>query len=107
MAFKLTKAEEATRDEHVKKLSEAASEVENTIITYNSALEDAKNFIDEVKDRLQSEFDDKGDNWQEKSTKSEGVQSMIGEWESVDMEELDIPSMDHSEAIENLPVDAE
>lgn len=107
MAFKLTKKESDRRTELVKDLLEKASDVENAVIAYNSILSDAKEFVEEVHGRLESEYDDKGDNWHEKSTKAEGAQSMIEEWSAIEVEELDNPTMDHAENLAALMEEAE
>lgn len=99
MAFKLTKEEKQSRDEHDEKLRTAHETVVASIKAYNEAREklwqdisDAATAFDEAHDvgsRLSDEFSDKSEKWQE-SDRGQEVQNFFGEYENFSLETLDL-----------------
>ncbi len=132
MAFKLTKKEMVTRDQIVAALREKGGGLEEAISTfntafeeawgavdaalteYNDALAEAKEFTDEIHGDRQNEYDEKSEKWQE-GERGEIASSWLGEWEGIDLseieiekpDEIDVPDLSHADDLEGLPEMAE
>jgi exonuclease V gamma subunit len=126
MAFKLSKAEHDERAKLAGRLrtahaemmtqattvSEAVTNLNDAINDYNAILEDVQSFVEARKDAWQSEHDDKSEKWQE-GEKAEAVSTLIGEWEGLDLSEVDqveapsAPDVTHADDLEALPAEAE
>ena len=93
-------------------IENAVANVNTAIEAYNSALEDAQSFVDEVRDRLQTEHDDKSERWQE-SERASAAQAYISSFElsldALDVVEVDAIDLtfDHAEQVEGLPEEVE
>jgi type I site-specific restriction endonuclease len=131
MAFKLTKQEESQRTEFLERvtaavnelttareeakeaINEAVAKLNETIGKYNNLREEVEAFRDEVVARLQEEYDNKSEKWQE-SERAASALNLISEWESLDVEELneqdelelDDTEPDLASSLETLPSDA-
>lgn len=128
MAFKLTKAETAQRDDLVANLeiaggilhaaiaeyneaiAAAAEKANEAIAAYNEKLADAFNFREELVSRLMDEFDGRSEGWQA-GDKGTAATEFMGAWDDVDLEpiedveaepidDLDLP---HRDGLENAP----
>lgn len=132
MAFKLTKTEAARRNGLAKALAERAdalrdgiecfnaaasehwAEVEAARDEYNRALEEARSFVEEVREARQAEFDDKSERWQE-GERGEAAAAWLAEWEQPDLDDVELdgpepveePDLGHAEALVDLPDAAE
>lgn len=132
MAFRLTTAEQRTRDEWVTKLQTAKSKVEeaiakanNTISAavaevnvavaeYNGVLEDTENFLSDIGSRLREEYDNKSETWQD-SERGQSASEFVDMWESlalehledVEVEEIAVPDMEHPDDLESAAVEVE
>jgi archaellum component FlaC len=107
MAFKLSKQELATRDEHVAKLEKAWAEIDQAVSTYNEQVEgfktdvekavsnynevvvEAKGFAEEVANRFESEYDERSEKWQE-GEKGQAAAELRDAWQAIDMEEISL-----------------
>lgn len=131
MAFKLTQAENTQRQKLVEettvatnviivareaaqaKINAAIAEVNVVIDAYNEVRGRVEAFRDDITSRLQAEYDEKSEKWQE-SERASSVQSLITEWENLDTNELDEQGeLELSDAepgladdLEQLPTDA-
>lgn len=131
MAFKLSKQDAERRAKEVADLNElkdkvnAAVETYNEKVTelkaavqeavdeYNGALAEARGFVEDVASQAQSEYDDKSERWQE-SEKGMSVAEWISEWESAELEDIELTfpddlaldDIEHPDVIENLPEEA-
>lgn len=127
MAFKLSKAESKQRDDLVALLKIAEAEVSkyiaaanaqiapiyerinSTLITYNDILEDVREFTESVTSRLEDEFGEKSEKWQD-SDKGQAAQALSEDWAAIDLEDiepfqidpLEDPDPGHRDALENL-----
>lgn len=133
MAFKLTKAEDATRTQLVSDLRTKATALEDAIReynervaalhaevlaqhvdAYNEAVSNARDFVEEIQTRAQEEFDGKSERWQE-GDKGQAAQSWQEEWAGTSLDDIDMdepqgiiePTMDHADTLEGLPEAAE
>ncbi len=132
MAFKLDKQELKRRDQLFDELGEARAKLEdavavfnddlnvareklqNQIAAYNEVVLEARGFIEDVASRLDSEFDDKSERWQE-SDKGQAAASLRDEWQNIAFdgieieypEDIEIDGADHDGILENLPVETE
>lgn len=128
MAFKLTKDEIARRDEHVSRLREAAStlddavrvyneglaalrsNLESAVSTYNLTLLNAAEWADDIAQQALSEIEDRSEQWQA-SERGEAASEWQQTWEEFDPEEievefpddLDIAAPEHADDLEQLP----
>lgn len=128
MAFKLNKADDSRKDEAVTKLNELASKLEDeiskfnatmeaaqgtvqmTLEEYNETLGEARGFIEDIANQMQSDFGDKSEKWQE-GERGQAVQEWITAWEQTSLDdieldfpdELDFPAPSHADDIEALP----
>jgi DNA-binding ferritin-like protein (Dps family) len=118
---KLTKAQEATKDELVARLNKAKTDalalyaevtevidrLNAEVTTYNEILGDLEGFRDELVGDMESYYDERSEKWQEGDAGSE-YQSWKGEWEGLSVDEVpeveapDEPTMDHPDELENL-----
>ena len=101
MAFKLTKAEEKTREELMVSLSSAAETLDHAVQAFNEVLEGIGEFRTSVFERADSEMEEKSEKWQE-SKAGELAQA----WLEARNEEFDPVELDTSEytvAFEELP----
>lgn len=103
--MKLTKQELKTRDEHVEALSTAEKIFFDAANAYNKILTEADAFIGEVRDRLQSEFDDKSEKWQELDA-GVSAQEMIKEWDDLTFNDVEL-ELNHAELLAELPTETE
>jgi chromosome segregation ATPase len=104
MAFKLSSQELKTRETLLEELKDLGTTLETATSDYNDKVEEINKFIETIRDRLQEEFDEKSEGWQE-GDKGSSVQSMISEYDtSLDSIEADVSGID---TFENLPVEPE
>jgi chemotaxis regulatin CheY-phosphate phosphatase CheZ len=131
VAFKLSKVQLAEKAKLVESLQNAKSaldtaveeankaiqvakdNVNHVIDTYNTALAEIRDFIEERKSSWQDEFDEKSETWQH-GEKGEMVAEMLGEWDNIDLEDLDHVEIDgveleaeHVNEFDELPVEVE
>lgn len=130
MAFSLTKEELATRTTHIDKLRALATDIETAIKTadtaieaaleavqarindYNAALAEAEPFVEGVAERLEAEYDEKSEKWQD-SEKGQDARALVDEWQGGDWTalsdlaalEIDVDDRNHADALENLSVE--
>ena len=129
MAFKLTKAQIAERDQFVERLQKLAGDVETAVTAanetvrealdgvnvhvraYNEALDEARTFAEGVAEEFRSDYDDKSETWQE-GERGQAANDFICEWENVNLDEADeadLPDVevanvsDAADALEQLP----
>lgn len=127
--MKLTKAQKTSRDEIVSKLREQEERLDEVISEFNAAVEakwdeivapalakhkealdEAREFCEQIAGDIQNFYDDKSEKWQE-GDRGQAVEDMRSEWESVDLDEPTIeppsevekPWITHSASIEELP----
>jgi predicted nucleic acid-binding Zn-ribbon protein len=131
VAFKLSKQEIATRDEHVEKLEKAWADLQQAVNAYNEAetkqrelvdkavadyndvMNEAKSFAEEIANRTDGEYEDKSEKWRE-GEKGQAAAEFKYAWQSIDMEEielawpveLDIDDPDHAPELAELPTEA-
>jgi uncharacterized coiled-coil DUF342 family protein len=115
MAFKLTPAEQTQKNDHFVKLSaksdellaardvmnskvqEAVEEYNGHVQAYNELVNEANGFRSDVASRLQGEYDDKSEKWQE-SDEAGSAQEFIDAWEGFEIEVLGETSVPELEA---------
>jgi hypothetical protein len=131
VAFKLSKQETADREGHVERLEKVWGElteavnayntgvaklrepVDKAVADYNEALGEAKAFAEQVASRLEGEYDDKSEKWQEGEA-GEAAAEFRDAWQSVDLEDLAnewpedlaIEDPDHAPELSELPTEA-
>ena len=105
MAFKLTKKEHDTLSEFARTVRAKADTVREALDDYNRTLDDVENFRQEIHDRLQGEYDDKSEKWQE-GEKAQAASDMISQWDKA-IEQLDDLELDHADTLEGLPLFAD
>lgn len=117
MAFKLTKAEDSRKTEIEIELEAAVGAVEDeraelqekidalvadfndTVITpLNATLTEARNFIEDIVNERQGDYDDKSERWQD-GDNGQNAQAWLQEWES------GINELEDVEAVEDLVVE--
>lgn len=98
--MKLTAEERKTRTTIITDLSKAEQSLQTEIAAYNTILAEANTFMDEVKERLQGDFDDKSEKWQEGDA-GVAASEMIADWEA-EFDEVEV-ELGHSETLEGLP----
>lgn len=123
MAFKLTKQEEASRGLIVDGLklramavstavaiaNDAMQNVNDAVEAYNEALNEAREFREDLVVRLEEEVNDKSERWQE-SEHGEATKEYIAEWENLALydveyyawEKLEYLDLDHSDYLEEM-----
>jgi len=119
MAFKLTKAQIADREQLVTSLREKGEALNAAIVTfnetvagqgealttaiqtYNEQLEEARSFVGTIAEDMRGEFDEKSEKWQE-GDKGQEVQAWVEAWEGVDLEDVEV---EIPEAIEEIDAD--
>jgi chromosome segregation ATPase len=130
MAFKLSKSESAQREqlfeamrakfgeledainEYNSKLAELREPLQHALDGYNEAVEHARQFAEDIVGEYQGQLDDKSEKGQE-SERGEAAASWIGEWEAIDLSELEfelpadleVPEVSHLDEFEALPVE--
>lgn len=106
MSIKLHAKELRERDAHVEVLRAAEGKLEDALKDYNSTLETAREWKEELVERLRSEFDDKSEGAQA-SEKGEAQSSFIEEWEGFELDEvsLDAEIGEHATNLEDAPSD--
>jgi hypothetical protein len=128
MAFKLSKEENNQRDELVAKLEIAGTDIDAAVIlanatletlllpinekiaAYNEILAEAKELVEDVAARMQDEFENKSEAWQE-GEKGVAASAFITTWTDLDFEEVEeveielIEELDlaHRDDLENAP----
>jgi hypothetical protein len=131
MAFRLSKDELKTRDEHASKLGRLATEIETAMEAYNSATEapraevekaievyneaasEARDFVEGVAARIQEEMDERSDRWRE-GDKGEAAAAWLSEWEALSINDIEIElpqglnfeDPDHAGQLEQAPEEA-
>lgn len=117
MAFKLTKAEDARRSELEGDLNrlygeadDAKSELEEKISELvaefndkalgplNEKIEEARGFVEDIKNERQEEFEDKSDRWQE-GERGQSAQDWLQAWETAEREleainDVEVPNLE-------------
>ena len=124
MAFKLTKAEVAERNDIVRRLEERAGrlrsaiDVANNLIeeaavavnaeieAYNEILAEGRQFASTVAQAAQGEISEKSEKWQE-GRRGEVATAWASEWEDVDLSEVDLVSLDPIEEPDHAAILAE
>ncbi len=132
MAFRLTNDEQKDKTKHESALREGWAKVEDAkaeaegaiqqamsalkeaINEFQTAVENAEGFRDEVSSRLREEFDDKSETWQE-GDRGQEASSVVESWEntSFQADDLEVPEIDLDLAdgndiiseLEGLPVE--
>jgi ElaB/YqjD/DUF883 family membrane-anchored ribosome-binding protein len=131
MAFKLTVREQKRKGELVTGLRQARSQLEDSISEFNKAVADAKELLKVAEDKynetlqeargfcedMANDWDnqiaERSDSWRE-SEQAEAAQKLVNEWNGVSLDDVDldmpdeieVPSEDHSEVLEQLPEEA-
>lgn len=111
----------AAIEEFNAKRAEAFQGVESAINAYNEKLDEARGLRDDVAGRLEDEWSEKSEKWQE-SDKGEAASNMKTEWENADLDdfeieeieeieidepgELEAPDLTHADLLEELPDEA-
>jgi len=105
MSFELSANELKTRDQLLADLQRVTTALEDATNDYNTVVDDIDTYVSSVRDRLQEEFDEKSEKWQE-GDKGSAASTLIEEWSSMDVGhvEVDLPIY---EALENLPTASE
>ncbi len=124
---KLNKKQADTKAEHVTELDQKRQDLENAIgeynqtqkeafekvqaalDAYNNSVDQAREFVDDIKSEMQSYYDERSEKWQEGDAGS-NYQSWIDAWENIDLseievsepDELDLPDMEHYTELDNL-----
>lgn len=113
----VTKLQDAERvlDEKIDEFNAAVSKAWSEIVgqalaDHKLALEEAKEFCEDIANDVQNYFDDKSEKWQE-GDRGSAVQAMADEWSGVDLDQdemdepdrVDPPSYQHSNDLEGLP----
>lgn len=106
--MKLTASEEKILRSHISTLEDIQNSAFEIINIYNEALNAAREFVEETKNRLQEEFDAKSESWQE-SERGNSATDMIAEWENLDLgDDVDLSdTLNHSGLLEDLPTESE
>jgi hypothetical protein len=81
---------------------------------YNEAVEEAKNFVNEIATNAENAWDENSEKWQE-SDRGGAAKEWFEEYQNVEMDdlEIDLPSElevdepEHAANLENLPTEAE
>jgi hypothetical protein len=111
VAFRLTKAELAQKNELEEELEKLTGEIEDGkaqllediqklcdefdtkyIEPFNSLLERTRGFVEDIQRERQEEFDDKSDRWQE-GERGQSAQDWLNEWEQATGYMDDIPGL--------------
>lgn len=93
MAFKLSRDMKDRRDLIVADLEKHKQAISDAITGYNTALEDARDFLsNDLVGHFNDEFDDKSEKWQE-GERGEATRTWIDEFDSLanDFEDIDEP----------------
>jgi capsule polysaccharide export protein KpsE/RkpR len=114
MAFKLTKEEKTRRDQLVRDLGSLICQIEDEVNNYNAEVEklrtyvepvvkrynalaaEAEGFREDIVGRLDVEYDDKSEKWQD-GDRGQEVRSWIDEWENLDLSEIEVEWPDELE----------
>ena len=108
--MKLTKDEIAARKAITERLAEARNQftdawadLETKLEDYNGALADLDQWRIDVVDRIQDEISDHSEKWQE-SDKGQKATDWVGEYESLDLDQLalEMPDLSHQDELEAL-----
>ena len=83
-----SKIEEALADFN-RKVEEAKAPVEQAVEEYNAVLAEAKAFAEGIAADAQSHYDDKSEKWQY-GDRGQAYQAWVGEWENVNLDDLDV-----------------
>ncbi len=96
-------------DQYNQTMQEAWEKIEEAVSSYNEAIAQASEFKEEVYSEAQEYYDERSEKWQE-SDKGQSYQEWIDEWEAdldeIEVEqpdELEVPDMEASDSLENLP----
>lgn len=132
MAFKLSKAEIASRDRLAKAVEEKADalraeidgynvavaeaweKVADAELAYKAALGDVRSFVEKVHADRQAEYDEKSERWQE-GERGEAAAAWLAEWEQPDLDDVELeepepvgePDLEHADVLSGLPEGAE
>jgi uncharacterized protein YukE len=88
--------------------NDRVSRLNETISAYNEALEEARDFVEEITADMTEFFDEKSDRWTEGDA-GQAYSSWKDEWEGFDGDEVDavdeveVPDLGHAEELEQLP----
>jgi hypothetical protein len=131
MAFKLTKQEAEDRSKIINDLREAWGKIESAVeeynkemnslwdnitsevVAYNEVLSKARTFATDISSRVDQEFGEKSEKWQEGDA-GQDADEWKGEWENIDLsdlepdqpEDLDIDEPSHAEDLEGIADEA-
>lgn len=105
MAFKLTKEEILERNALLADMKDAKDALDSSVQIYNQALDKTREFIEKTRERMQNEFDEKSEAWQQ-GDKGAAVAEMLASWDEVNPEDVDIDLEDLG-AFESLPTEVE
>lgn len=83
-----SRLEEAVADFN-RKVEEAKAPVDQAVEEYNAVLAEAKAFAEGIAADAQSHYDDKSEKWQE-GERGQAYQAWIGEWENVNLDDLEV-----------------
>lgn len=106
MAFRLTNKEEKERQALAAELGEKAEALTEARDNYNEVVERAIAFRDGVAERLQSDFDNKSEGWQE-GDKGSAAQELISAWEELEIEKVEFDDPEDEERLEEVSTEAE
>jgi uncharacterized protein YukE len=118
---KLTKVQEATKDDLVKRLNSAKTDVialytevtetidrlNSEITAYNEVVGEIEGFRDELVGDMENYYDERSEKWQEGDAGS-SYQDWKGQWEALSVDEVpevdhpDEPQMDHADELEGV-----
>ena len=120
MSFKLSKEEMRQYQENIDSLRTTTEAFEQAkknkedplpaLVEFLSTLETAREFCEMIAEDWRCEFEDRSDSWKENDRGSE-VDSIIEEWESVELDEPDLDDPlnleleDYAQLLEDLPTE--
>ena len=93
------------------KLSEPIAAINSLIADYNEKLQEARGFVEDIANEVESYTDDKSDNWRD-GERGSAIIDWLNELQSVsleDVEEIEMPeapTFDHDGTLENIPQEA-
>lgn len=88
MAMKFSRTERKALDVHTAKLKKLREEIAAKIAEYNEEVDNFTNTRDEAADRVQGEYDDKSERWQE-GERGQAVSGWLDEVREVEITRLD------------------
>jgi hypothetical protein len=108
MSVKLNKAQIAERARIVAILEKARSALSVAFVNYSHALEEAREFRDDLVTDWRDEISDKSEKWRE-SERGEATAALVDAWEGLEFEGEFVPEIDlgHAEALAEAPEEPE